>query len=86
MKPTVSTISLAGQTYNVRAERRDGHVVRFIGDETVGAFVERMALLGRHDVLSDLAQIGKAVVEDSLVFDSPQQTAWAIHQSRTRRN
>ena len=86
MKPLVSTISLAGHTYPVRVIRRGNKVLRFIGDETVEAFIERMSLLGRHDILADLARVGRATIEDSLVFDSPQQTAWAIHQNRARRN
>lgn len=76
-------ITLAGQPFNVS---RDARGAVFIGDETVDAFIERMTLLRRTDILSDLAAIGRAVAEDDLVCDSPQATAWALHQNRMRRN
>ena len=79
-----SQITIAGQAYNVS---RDPRGQCFIGDETVHAFIERMSLLRRTDVLADLAAIGRAKIEGKpLMFDSPQQTAWALHQARTRNN
>ncbi len=78
------TIELAGQTYRVRVERRNGRVIRFIGDETVEAFVERMSLLGRKDVLNDAAAVGRSVARGSKM--GPQETAWALHRARERAN
>jgi len=78
------TIVLAGQRYLVRRDPETGQ--RFVGDEAVEAFIERMTLLCRYDVLAALAAIGRAKQEDKLVMDSPQQTAFALHQQRTRRN
>lgn len=80
---TRAQITLAGQCYNVS---RDARGQCFIGDETVEAFIERMSLLRRTNVLEDLAAIGHATMDGTLMCDSPQQTAWALHQARTRRN
>lgn len=78
-----SQVTLAGQVFNVS---RDSHGQCFVGDEMAEAFVERMNLLGRDDIIADLAAIGRAKVDNTLMCDSPQQTAWALHQSRIRRN
>ncbi len=84
MTSSQGQITLAGQTYNVSRDTATGQ--RFIGDETVEAFIERMTLLGRQDILADLAAIGRAKVNGTLMCDSPQMTAWALHQNRSRRN
>ncbi len=83
MTPTHSTITLAGHHFNVS---RDSRGQCFVGDETAEAFVERMSLLGRDDIIADLAAIGRAKVDNTLMCGSPQQTAWALHQNRTKTN
>lgn len=79
-------ITLAGQSYIVRVDPQTGK--RFVGDEEVGAFIEHMTLLRRTDVLEDLAAIGLGVLRggQGLVAGSPQMTAFALHQNRTRTN
>lgn len=78
------TIELAGKRYPVRVERRNGRVIRFVGDETMEAFVERLGLTGQHDALGDLAAIGRNMVAGSQF--KPQQTAWGRHRARERAN
>ncbi len=78
------TIHLAGQSYPVRVERRNGRVVRFIGDETVEAFIARQSLLRRSPALEDATTIGKLVAGGSLT--KPQATAWGLHRARERAN
>lgn len=81
-----SQIILAGQRYTVSTEWSGGRVRRFIGDKSVEQFIEDASTCGRHDILADLAQIGSAVLKKTLTFDSPQHTAFALHQARTRAN
>ncbi len=77
MNPSAhSQITLAGQPFNVSVDPRG---VCFVGDETAEAFVERMVFLGRDDIVSDLAAIGRAKTEGKLTLGSPQHTAWSLH-------
>lgn len=78
----VGEVILSGHKYIVRVT--DGR--RYIGDETIEAFIERMTLLGRYDVLAELAGVGRAVGTNTLDNGSPQMTAFALHQNRTKRN
>ncbi len=78
-----SHITLAGQRFAVS---RDARGQRFIGDQTVEAFMETMSLRGKKDILDDLEQIGRATVAGTLVLGCPQQTAFALHQARARNN
>lgn len=78
------TITLAGRTYPVRVERRNGRVIRYIGDETVEAFVERLGLTSQTEALNDLAVIGRNALAGSQF--KPQDTAWARHRARERAN
>lgn len=72
MTPTHHQITLAGKRFNVS---RDAKGTCFIGDESAAAFVERMTLLGRQDVLDDLKGITKT---------KSARSAWAKHRARER--
>lgn len=76
-----STITLAGQRFRVCRDDRD---VIFIDNDTVEAFIERMTLQRRTDVLRDLDS--HAVMTETLDRGSPQQTSWGLHQARARAN
>ena len=80
---THSTVTLAGKRFNVS---RDARGQCYVGDETSEAFIERMALLGRSDIIDDLTAMGKAKLKKSLLCGSAQMTAWALHQNRTKNN
>ncbi len=83
-----STIHLCGQPYTVSVEREgaNGRIRYFIGDEEASQFIERMSLLGRHDIIEDLARIGEAKLRGTLTLGSAQETAWSLHQKRARNN
>ncbi len=67
-----STITLGGKRFKVS---RDAKGTCFIGDETAAAFVERMILLNRQDVLADLREI---------TGTKSARSAWAQHRARER--
>lgn len=77
-------IILAGQSHMVTVDPETRQ--RFIDNEEIDAFIERMVLLKRYDVLSDLAQIGYAETRGKQTLHSPRQTAFALHQARAMRN
>ena len=82
--PFASKIVLDGQVYSVHVDPKTKK--RFIGDQEVSAFIEKLSLQRRTDALDDLAQVGFAELAGQQVADSPQQTAWALHRQRRRSN
>lgn len=75
-----STIVLAGVKHTVHVDPYTSQ--RFIDGEEVHAFVQRMTLLGRTDVIEDLASVGKAAIKGTLLAGSPQMTAYELHSVR----
>ena len=82
--PYVGQITVAGQTFNVRVDPTTKR--RFVGNYELDAFIEKMNLQRRTDILGDLAEVGWAELRGKHVFDSPKYTAWEVHQARRRRN
>lgn len=72
-------VTLGGQRFNVSRNEKG---VCFIGSETSDAFVERMSLLGRKDIISDLAALGEAKSRRGQRIDSVKSTPWSLHQNK----
>lgn len=77
-----------GVAYRVRLDPYTHQVM--VGDEEMDGFVERMRLLGRHDVLVDIANspvvIHEAAGSTGREVKAPQPpSAFEMHQQRSRR-